>query len=339
MIKRLTILLLSIILCSLTSCYRDTSKTNKQDEQHDALIEGDTLTQEQQDSISFYTTHHFTEGYNFQVYSDSISLLAQQPEEMVSQMEIDTFSVYKDHHVVVGDIRTIPQDSIDSVWVQLATDEGRWGWIHETELLPNVVPEDPISQAIMFFSSTHIIISLIIVAILGMAYVFRHIRRRNIPMVHFHDISSFYPTLLCLNVAFAATFYASVQVFAPETWRHFYYHPTLNPFQVPFILSIFMSSVWAMVIVFIAAIDDVRHHLPYDEAFLYIFGMIGVCAVDYILFSITTLYYVGYPLLVAYTYFAIKRYFTISRRHYICGKCGNRLARKGKCPVCGAINE
>jgi len=32
-----------------------------------------------------------------------------------------------------------------------------------------------------------------------------------------------------------------------------------------------------------------------------------VCAVIYVVFSITTLYYVGYPLLIAYFYFAIKR--------------------------------
>ena len=47
----------------LTSCYRDSSTINEQEEAHDALATGDTLTQEQQDSISFYSTHHFTEGY------------------------------------------------------------------------------------------------------------------------------------------------------------------------------------------------------------------------------------------------------------------------------------
>ena len=93
------------LILLFTSCYRDSSTINEQEEAHDALATGDTLTQEQQDSISFYSTHHFTEGYNFEVYKDSISLLVQQPEEMVSQMEIDTFAVYKNHHVVVGDIR------------------------------------------------------------------------------------------------------------------------------------------------------------------------------------------------------------------------------------------
>ena len=229
--------IISVIIMTLASCYSDTAK-NEETVQHDALVQ--QYSEAQMDSISFYSSHHYTEGYNFQVRDDSISLLVQQPEEMVNKMHIDTFPVMKDHQVVVGDIRIIPQDTIDSVWVQLATDEGKWGWIHETELLPSVVPVDPISQSIMFFSDTHIIITLIILTIIGISYVSRTIYRSNAPMVHVRDIPSFYPTLLCLIVASSASLYASVQMFAPETWRHFYYHPSLNPFKLPFILSIFI---------------------------------------------------------------------------------------------------
>lgn len=320
----------------LASCYSDTAK-NEEAVQHDALVQ--QYSEAQMDSISFYSSHHYTEGYNFQVRDDSISLLVQQPEEMVNKMHIDTFPVMKDHQVVVGDIRIIPQDTIDSVWVQLATDEGKWGWIHETELLPSVVPVDPISQSIMFFSDAHIIITLIILTIIGISYVSRTIYRSNAPMVHVRDIPSFYPTLLCLIVASSASLYASVQMFAPETWRHFYYHPSLNPFKLPFILSIFISSVWAMVVIALAAIDDVRHSLPFSDAVLYLSGVVGMCAVNYMVFSITTLYYIGYPLLIVYWLFALRSYFRHSRRHYICGNCGCRMKKKGKCPECGAINE
>ena len=321
---------------TLASCYSDTAK-NEETVQHDALVQ--QYSEAQMDSISFYSSHHYTEGYNFQVRDDSISLLVQQPEEMVNKMHIDTFPVMKDHQVVVGDIRIIPQDTIDSVWVQLATDEGKWGWIHETELLPSVVPVDPISQSIMFFSDAHIIITLIILTIIGISYVSRTIYRSNAPMVHVRDIPSFYPTLLCLIVASSASLYASVQMFAPETWRHFYYHPSLNPFKLPFILSIFISSVWAMVVIALAAIDDVRHSLPFSDAVLYLSGVVGMCAVNYMVFSITTLYYIGYPLLIVYWLFALRSYFRHSRRHYICGNCGCRMKKKGKCPECGAINE
>jgi 4-hydroxybenzoate polyprenyltransferase len=51
----------------------------------------------------------------------------------------------------------------------------------------------------------------------------------------------------------------------------------------------------------------VYHRLPLGEAIMYLVGLAAVCAVIYVVFSITTLYYVGYPLLIAYFYFAIKR--------------------------------
>lgn len=330
---RVIILAIPILVAS---CYRDTTYSETEGD-HEALVRN--YTKEQMDSISFYSSHHYTDGYNFLVRADSISLLRQQPEELVNQMMIDTFAVMKGHQVVVGDIRIIPQDTIDSVWVQLATDEGQWGWVHETELLPRVVPVDPISQFIMFFSDSHIIISLIIIAIICFAYVARTICRSNAPIVFLRDIPSFYPTLLCLIVASAATLYASVQMFEPQTWRHFYYHPTVNPFKLPLVLCIFISSLWAMLIVSLAVIDDVRRHLPLSDALLYLSGVVGVCALNYMIFSISTLYYIGYPLLMVYYYFALRQYFRHSRRLYVCGNCGRTLVEKGKCPECGSINE
>ena len=43
------------------------------------------------------------------------------------------------------------------------------------------------------------------------------------------------------------------------------------------------------------------------EAILYLGGLAAICAVDYVVFSITTLYYLGYPLLIAYYVFALRR--------------------------------
>jgi hypothetical protein len=42
-------------------------------------------------------------------------------------------------------------------------------------------------------------------------------------------------------------------------------------------------------------------------------GLAAICAVCYVVFSITTLYYIGYPLLVAYYVFAIS---VRSRSHW-----------------------
>ena len=163
--------------------------------------------------------------------------------------------------------------------------------------------------------------------------------RRNAKIVHFNDINSFYPTLLAVIVALSATLYASIQTFTPDAWQHFYYHPTLNPFNVQPVIGMFLVSVWAIFIVGLAVVDVVRNILPTGEALLYLCGLASVCAVNYIVFSISTLYYIGYPMFAAYLYFALRMYFTRFRCAYICGKCGARMNKKGRCPVCGTMNE
>lgn len=331
--KRLFYIALLFLLSSLlTACYHGSKQ-----ESHDAIAETDSAAID--DSISFYTSHHYGVGYNFIVHNDSLLLIVQQPEEHISLLVTDTTYVKRNTHIAVSDIRILPQDSIDSVWVQLVSETGQTGWIHETELLPNVVPTDPISQIIMMFSDTHVLLCLIIVILIGAAYIIRMVQRRQAPLVHFRDIPSFYPTLLCITVATSATFYASLQMFGADIWRHFYYHPSLNPFQMPLILSIFISSVWAMLIIGIAAVEDTRHHLNFEDSVLYLSGLIGFCAVIYIVFSISTLYYIGYPLLVVYCWFAVSRYIKHFSQHLVCGNCGKRIRHKGKCPHCGAINE
>lgn len=278
------------------------------------------LTELQLDSISFYTTHHYTQNYNFVVTGDSLVIVAQQPEDMsvpdVVSSEIETvgveyqkdsITIRKYEHLVVADIKTVSVDTIDSIWVKVARDQLTFGWIHENELLAQVSPDDPISQFIDFFSDTHMLIFLAFCVLVVAAYGVRRLMKRGAKIVHFNDIPSFYPTTLCLLVASSAVLYSSIQLFGPESWRHFYYHPSLNPFALPLHLGLFVSSVWALVIVAIATVDDVTKKLPLGSAILYMCGLIAVCAVCYVVFSITTLYYIGYPLLIAYYYFAIKQ--------------------------------
>jgi hypothetical protein len=282
------------------------------------------LTEQQLDSISFYTTHHYTQGYNFVVSKDSLVILEQQNEMMpvpdILSAEImagdetmpmlslvDSITLYEHEHLVVADIRSVPTDSIDSVWVKIARDQLTQGWVRESDLLKSVSPDDPISQFIDYFSDAHLLIFLGFFVLVGGVYGLRRLMRKGSKIVHFNDIPSFYPTLLCLLVASSAVLYSSIQVFAPESWRHFYYHPSLNPYALPWHLGLFMTSVWAILIVAIATVDDVRHHLPLGEVIIYLGGLAAVCAVDYVVFSLTTLYYIGYPLLIGYFVFAIYR--------------------------------
>lgn len=305
--RLVSLLLLALLLCG---CY------NRGPITPDAW----DLTRQQLDSISFYTTHHYTQNFNFVVTGDSLVVVAQQPEDMavpdVVSVEIqteqgeyhkDSITLLRNERIVVADIKTVPSDTIDSVWVKVARDQLTFGWVHESELLSKVSPDDPISQFIDFFSDAHLLIFLAFCVVVVAAYGIRRLLRRGAKIVHFNDIPSFYPTALCLLVASSAVLYSSIQLFGAETWRHFYYHPSLNPFALPFWLGVFVSSVWAIVIVAIATVDDVTRQLPLGASILYLSGLGAICAVCYVVFSITTLYYVGYPLLIAYYVFAIRR--------------------------------
>ena len=331
-------LIIALVANVLCGCYRD--RTPSRFQLKDTLVVADTMTQKELDSISFAHEHHYSRNFNFIVRADSIALLNQQPEEIVSGMQTDSFMVPKNTRMVVADIRVMPQTEnlTDSVWVQVATEGYEFGWIHESELLKGVDPDDPISQFISTFSDSHTLVFLVIISLIAVGYLLRKQLRHNAKIVHFNDIASFYPTLLAVNVAFSATLYASIQMFMPEMWREFYFHPSLNPFSQPFLLGVFLASVWSMLIVGIAVIDDTRRYLGFSDAFLYLSGLAAVCAFNYIIFSVSTLYYVGYLLFIAYVWFAIRLYFKNTPALYTCGKCGTKLNQKGTCPVCGAMN-
>ena len=320
-------LLLSLLL--LSACYHRPVRQQ---------VPQAVLTEQQLDSIAFARTHHYTINYNFLVSDDSLMLTRQMPEEAVSNLPIDSFAIGPDQRLVVADIRILPADSGDSVWVQLAQEDGTFGWVHESEMLRSVEPDDPISQFISFFSDEHLLIFLLVFVLIITAYGMYKLLRRKAHIVHFNDIATFYPTLFALVVATSATLYASIQLFAPDAWQEFYFHPSLNPFSQPALLALFLSSVWAILIVGIAVVDDTFRHLNVSDGVLYLLGLAGVCAVNYIVFTLTTMYYIGYLLLVAYVAFALWRYFTHTQSKYICGNCGLQIKKKGRCPHCGALN-
>lgn len=296
--RRMTFMLLAAIATLFAGCYGN---------HHDGRLPSVPVGVEA-DSTCFYETHHYGQNFNFVVKADSLMLVRQQPVEILSRMHTDTITVYRGDHVAVAEIRVLPADSIDSVWVQIARDQETFGWLHESSLLPSVVPDDPISQFISTFSDVYLLIFLIVISVISVAYLMRTIFKRNARIVHFNDIPTFYPTALALTVAAAAVLYSSIRMFAQDTWQHFYFNPTLNPFIVPPALGIFLVSVWAMLIIGLATVDVVRGILPTGEALLYLCRLAGVCALNYIIFSITTLYYVGYPLFIAYAAFAVYVY-------------------------------
>lgn len=313
----------------VTSCYQQ-EKPSIQEWENGATLK---------DSSYLPAIRHYAQDYNFCVKADSLNLVGvPNPLDISYSKTLNILTVEQGDRLVVGDIVVLPNDTVDSVWVQVLRDEETIGWIHETELLDAVVPNNPISLFIDYFSNTHLLYFLVFLIFVVTLYGFHHYNKHKTKLVHFNDISSFYPTMLTLLVSTSAVFYSTIQMFAPETWSHFYYHPTLNPFRVPVLICFFLISVWALIIVSLATLVDIRKHLSSSEYVLYYLGLLGICAIDYVVFSISTLYYIGYPLLLAYFVFALWRFYRYARARYQCGHCGQPLREKGICPHCGAKN-
>lgn len=193
------------------------------------------LTEKRKDSLDFEASHHYNRNYNFVVVGDSLCLQTVHPvhNPVHAGVPEDTVAVFADDRLVVAEVMIVPEDSVDSVWVKVARDQSTMGWVHEQDLLARVVPDDSISRFIHTFSNTHLIYFLSVLGVLSVLWLVRRMRRKRFHIVHFDDIGSCYPTLLCLTLSGAATLYASMQNFVPDTWTEFYFHPTLNPFGLP----------------------------------------------------------------------------------------------------------
>lgn len=196
---------------------------------------------------------------NFEVEADTL-WLHQLPF-------MDSVPVVRGNQLVVAEFDVHPQDSVDSVWVKVARDQETIGWIQEHELLEHIVPVDPISRFIHLFSSSHALPFFLIMAVFCVWFVYRAIRKKQIKLIGLNDIDSVFPITLSLLMAIAATLYNSIQHFVPETWMHYYYDPTLNPFEVPFILGLFIVCVGLILLVGVAMLDDLFHQTKLEVAF------------------------------------------------------------------------
>ncbi len=284
------------------------------------------------DSLSYLYQRHYTYNSNLQVISDSVTIASLPVKDRY-------YTLHYGDRVVVAEFAIHPKDSVDTVWVKLAHTQDIQGWIRQTDLKQAFVPTDSISQFIYLFSDTHASYFVVVFALFIAAWVFRLFRRKQLKLVYFNDIESIYPLLLCLLMAFSATIYETMQVFVPETWEHFYFNPTLSPFKVPPILSVFLLSIWCFVLVLLAAMDDVFHQLSPEEAVFYLLGLASCCIFCYFFFILTTHIYLGYFFLLVFIWAFFQKVHRTLIYHYRCGQCGVRLKVKGKCPNCGAINE
>jgi len=262
------------------------------------------LSPQQIDSLQFRLTHHYSENFNFVVKSDSL-MLTPRDGDIIQ----DTCKVYEGDVIAVAAIKSIPGDSIDSIWVKVAHDQYTMGWVPEQQLLKSVTPDDSISQLLNDLSDSRFIWMSAIV-ILGVLVFYFHKKKTKKPQIlEFGEMDSFYPPLFLILVATMATLYASVQNFVPEFWQEFYYHPTLNPLVLPPIMSWLVVIMWLVVISLVAVIDEVYHHFYFLEGLSYGIELVSLAMIIYLIFSWGTILYIGYVLLPIFIVACIWVYF------------------------------
>ncbi len=209
-------------------------------------------------------------GDNFELSADSLTLQSSRP---LHSQPVDTLCerpcIYHGDPLVVAEIEVMPEDLQDSVWVKLARDQYTMGWVHQRDFIESVVPDDPISKFIHLFSIKHTGVFAILFAISLLVLIWQINSPHKPRLFFFRDILSPYPTILVITLAASALLYACIQHYIPQTWMLYYYHPTLNPFELPTILSLFLCSVWMLVILTLATIDEVRRQLSLTETLLY----------------------------------------------------------------------
>ena len=324
MLRKAEFVILLLLSLLFNSCYyQSQNKTNAWDIYNDVGNE------------SFFSLHHYSQNSNFIVVADSIVLICQQPDEL----PFDSLTIYKDDCIVVADVMQLPINEDDSVWVKVARDQYTQGWISERKLLSMVVPPDPVSYFISLFSYVPLLFIITTVLFLVITYYKKKVCNHDVYFVHINDIKSFYPTLLTVLIAIASVYYATLKMVDFETCRHFYFYPSLNPFDLPLQLCLLIMLSWLIFIVLIATIEEVFKKLNANNAVVYLIGLLMICLLNFLVYTILTPYYIGYFLLVIYILWSYKFVAKMFKNKFICGNCGQELIEKGVCPKCNYFNK
>ena len=109
-------------------------------------------------------------------------------------------------------------------------------------------------------------------------------------------------------------------------------------FDLPFVLGLFVLSVFFILLLGVALLDDLFHQTSFEVAFFYLLGLASYCIFLYIFFTYLWVYlaYVGF---IGYTLWCIRQLRKSHGYPYACGSCGAKMRSKGICPHCGALNE
>ena len=257
--------ILFLLLCMTACHYRTTLSSAVKNGSEDSV------------AVSVQKERPYALNSNFRVTADTLWLRLLPL--------LDSIPVREGDELVVAEIslRTEMQD--DSVWVKVARDQETIGWIPEHQLLTHIVPVDPISRCIHLFSNSHTLPFFLVLAVFFLCFVYRAVRRKQIKLIWLNDIDSVFPITLSWLLVAAATLYNSMQHFVPETWERYYYDPSLNPFDLPFVLGLFVLSVFFILLLGVALLDDLFHQTSFEVAFFYLLGLASYCIFLYIFFT------------------------------------------------------
>ena len=329
--------LVLILLCGLIqACANDSSEGRGETAPVDSA-ELVLNTSYQADSLAFRLHHHYTINTNMQVVADSLVLMPRFDDDWGR----DTALLLQGDYLAVADVRRVEGDSLaeDTIWIKVAGMRQRMGWVPEQLLLSSTVPDEAISKILYSLTGSRAVWMTLLVVLGAVGFVaVRMLGRSRLRSVRFYDLYSFYPILLLLLVAVLGVTYASVQNFVPEFWQEYYFHPTLSPIGLPWIMALLVVIVWAIVIVSVAVGIEVYNHFYFLPGMMYLLEIGGMAMMTYIAFSWATLVYVGYVLLPLFVAVLLWLYFRRLRGAFACAQCGHRLRGKGVCPHCGTEN-
>lgn len=253
------------------------------------------LTQAQADSLNFRLAHHYTNNFNFMVKADTLLLMPSVPglQPSIEGFEADTVAVVRGNVIAVADIRVMP----DTVWVKVARDQFTMGWISEPRLLSGTTPDDTISIIIDRLQQGRVLWMSVLSVFSLLLFIRRTDRRRR-----GSAFDPLYPCLLIMLTAVMSCLYTSIQMWVPEFWQEYYFHPTLNPLHLPPAMSALVVLVWLIVVVAVAFLLEVYKYLDFTGGIRTILLTCGLSMLSYLIVAYTTRIYVGYlllPLLLA----------------------------------------
>lgn len=249
-------------------------------------------------------------------------------------------TLYRGQQVVVAEVNIYPEEGADSIQLKLVHNEKVQGWIPQRQVIAKFHSTDSISQILNWLHKIPQCYVIIPFALFLLAGIVRYFTGKPVRKVFVDNVRSVYPMFLMLLISVATTLFVTIITEQTSAWHAYRFNPTLSPLDVSGILSVFLACLWLIVVIIIAAVDDIIKESSFGRILFNLLGLLTGCLFCYYLFYYTSLYFDGgYILLVFFAVLFLWNALKGLEKKYRCGKCGTKMASKGVCPDCGSVNE